>query len=620
MVMNKTVLSTVGVAALGVVLGACGANGIVSSFGGLAFSDARISLKDSSTPSKTSLTESDSDGAFALDVDGLTPPFLIRADSESDDGETMYSISADGEEVDVNELTTVVYAMATTSTDVNATYVNASASDTTKAAGRLGPTLDALKTVLAPLYSMYGVVNPLTDRAAVRAMLRDVRFQVSGNTVTVTNRATGGVIFTGSLDNLASGTFTAENLPGGTVVPPPPPADGAALYSANCASCHGTLATSSKLGTTAAAIQAAIDGNVGGMGSTSLMALTAAEVDAIAAALVVVTEPPPAVCTYGYGAWGACQSDGTQTRTVSSSTPAGCTGTPVLTQACTYVAPTCSYGYGAWGACQSDGTQTRAVSSSTPAGCTGTPVLTQSCTYVAPTCSYSYCAWGTCQSNNTQTRTVSSSTPAGCTGTPVLTQSCTYVAPTCSYSYSAWGTCQSNNTQTRTVSSSTPSGCTGTPVLSQSCTYVAPTCSYSYTAWGTCQSNNTQTRTVSSSTPSGCTGTPVLSQSCTYVAPTCTYTYCAWGTCQSNNTQTRTVSSSTPSGCTGTPVVSQSCTYTAPIDGKALYTQYCAGCHGTSKIGASASATQSAIDSNRGGMGSLKFLTPEQVAAIAAAR
>ncbi len=37
---------------------------------------------------------------------------------------------------------------------------------------------------------------------------------------------------------------------------------------------------------------------------------------------------------------------------------------------------------------------------------------------------------------------------------------------------------------------------------------------------------------------------------------------------------------STPSGCTGTPVLSQSCTYTPPIDGAALYTQTCAGCHG----------------------------------------
>ncbi|HLO26108.1 MAG TPA: cytochrome c, partial [Geobacteraceae bacterium] len=55
----------------------------------------------------------------------------------------------------------------------------------------------------------------------------------------------------------------------------------------------------------------------------------------------------------------------------------------------------------------------------------------------------------------------------------------------------------------------------------------------------------------------------------------------------------------------------------------ALYTQYCAGCHGdlatSEKRGATASAIQSAITGNKGGMGSLSFLTSAQINAIAAA-
>lgn len=48
--------------------------------------------------------------------------------------------------------------------------------------------------------------------------------------------------------------------------------------------------------------------------------------------------PPPAPCVYTYSVWEACQPNGTQTRTVVSSTPSPCTATPqVLTQACTYV-------------------------------------------------------------------------------------------------------------------------------------------------------------------------------------------------------------------------------------------------------------------------------------------
>lgn len=56
--------------------------------------------------------------------------------------------------------------------------------------------------------------------------------------------------------------------------------DGVALYGTNCAGCHNPLASSTKKNRTAAQIQAAINGNVGGMGFLST--LTAAQVQAIA--------------------------------------------------------------------------------------------------------------------------------------------------------------------------------------------------------------------------------------------------------------------------------------------------------------------------------------------------
>jgi hypothetical protein len=96
--------------------------------------------------------------------------------------------------------------------------------------------------------------------------------------------------------------------------------------------------------------------------------------------------PPVTACTSYTYTLGACQSNNTAPVLTSVGVPAGCSGgaTPATTQSCTYVAPTCSYTYSVWGACQSSGTQTRTVTSTTPAGCTGTPVTTQSCTYVPP--------------------------------------------------------------------------------------------------------------------------------------------------------------------------------------------------------------------------------------------
>jgi hypothetical protein len=62
-------------------------------------------------------------------------------------------------------------------------------------------------------------------------------------------------------------------------------------------------------------------------------ALTQSEIQELAQ-----TAPPPS-CTYSYSDWGACQPNNTQIRTVISSSPVGCVGTPVLSQSCNYVPP-----------------------------------------------------------------------------------------------------------------------------------------------------------------------------------------------------------------------------------------------------------------------------------------
>ncbi len=127
---------------------------------------------------------------------------------------------------------------------------------------------------LAPLFDLYQLPNPIVVEDDVRSaglvdFLRAVKITMPAGVVTISNRATGGVIYSAPLGDLASGTFHAENLPGASTLP------------------------------------------TGG------------------------------VCaTFTYSAWGACQADGTQTRTVLSSSPAGCTGgTPATTQACTYTQP-----------------------------------------------------------------------------------------------------------------------------------------------------------------------------------------------------------------------------------------------------------------------------------------
>jgi mono/diheme cytochrome c family protein len=366
--------------------------------------------------------------------------------------------------------------------------------------------ISSLRNKLAPLFSLYQTTkDPVdddyeADHTGLDAMFDDVKISVSNGMIVVTNKETGTVIFTAPLNDINSGTFNNGNMPG-----QPGQVNGAALYTTNCSSCHGPLATSSKRGMTAAQIQSAIQ-SVGAM--SSLSKLTAVQIQAIASALssTVTSTPTPTTpatidgaalyatdCSSCHGPLATSSKRGrtaaqiqsaigsvsamSQFSTLSTAQIQAIAAALATTPTPTPAPVACTYVYDVWGNCQANGNQTRNVLSSSPAGCTGTPVLTQSCTYVPPTaaCTYTYDVWGACQSNGTQTRNVLTTTPSGCTGTPVTTQACTYVPPACTYTYDVWGACQSNNTQTRTVLSSSPAGCTGTPVLTQSCVYTPPT-------------------------------------------------------------------------------------------------------------------------------------------------
>jgi hypothetical protein len=145
-----------------------------------------------------------------------------------------------------------------------------------------------------------------------------------------------------------------------------------------------------------------------------------------------------------------------------------------------------SYTYSAWSECQPDGTQTRTVVSKSPEGCTGDPdpsLLSQSCEYSEPCTSYTFSEWSECRPNDTQTRTVVSKFPEGCTGDPdpsQLTQSCNYGQPCVAWDYSEWSECQSDGTQTREIILRYPEGCTGDGEVVRYCEYHPPCTSYVY--------------------------------------------------------------------------------------------------------------------------------------------
>lgn len=240
-----------------------------------------------------------------------------------------------------------------------------------------------------------------------------------------------------------------------------------------------------------------------------------------------VVAPSVACTSFVYSEWQACQANGTQTRTIISSSPSGCSGgNPILTQSCTYTPPTCtSWTYSDWGTCLNS-QQTRTITSSQPTNCAGgNSILSQSCNSI-PLCTENN--WTStltptnCLNNGQQTKkwTKVGECQGGISRPSEETVSCDYQVPTCTnFTYSDWGACSSSGVQSRTMLSASPSGCTGgNPVLNKSCNYIPPCTSdiWSCGDWSNCSTNSSQTRvcTKTFDCPDVQTESPITNQHC----------------------------------------------------------------------------------------------------------
>ena len=145
--------------------------------------------------------------------------------------------------------------------------------------------------------------------------------------------------------------------------------------------------------------------------------------------LYVVLASCAQTCTsFTYSAWSTC-INGIQTRTVTSSFPAGCTGgNPILTQTCTPLCTESDWIYTlSPTVCPSTGLQTKTWTKigSCSGGVNHPSTEIISCTPNVTTCtSFNYTNWSTCI-NGIQTRVIISSFPINCTGgNPITTQQC----------------------------------------------------------------------------------------------------------------------------------------------------------------------------------------------------
>jgi cytochrome c len=251
-----------------------------------------VVLKDSSPTPVQLTTTTASDGSFAFNTTGLTPPFLLKT---TVGGRNLYSLATDSGIFNLTPLTTLALANAAGGADLDALFTNHVQSAVNAAAARMTNAVGEVQTALAPLMSDFGVsTNILTgqfsaNHTGIDAVLDAISVSISGGTVTITNKQNGAVIFSALASNLAAGRVNSAGLPGASGAPAA--VQGTSLYIAKCAGCHGAITSTSLLGrTSVSATQNAIAGNLGGMGI--LAGLSATEIQAISDALMGQSSPP----------------------------------------------------------------------------------------------------------------------------------------------------------------------------------------------------------------------------------------------------------------------------------------------------------------------------------------
>ncbi|GFE59028.1 c-type cytochrome [Geobacter sp. AOG1] len=303
--MRKTITRLIALcsAAASIALAGCGSSGSgaptsTATLSGVAATGAPIVgtvyIKDSSMPAKELSAPTSSDGSYSFNVEGMTPPFIVKVNWNSGTQTLMSFATAHGT-ANVTPLSNVIVANAAGVTDPTSLYAGFTPAVQQQMAASIVASTTSLQTRLKPLFDLYGVTaNPLTgtfvaNHTGLDAMLDAVSVTISSGNMVVTNKTTNATICTAPIQNMTSGTFTMGNMPTAGQVPPAATIDGAALYGTNCASCHGILASSSKKGRTAAQIQSAIS-TVGSM--NFLSTLTAAQVQAIANALGTAAPAP----------------------------------------------------------------------------------------------------------------------------------------------------------------------------------------------------------------------------------------------------------------------------------------------------------------------------------------
>lgn len=562
-------LSTLAILVLS--LTACGGGGKLSTevVSGVAAVGAplagEVTLKDSSDHPREKVAVIDQNGAFAFDVTGMTPPYMLQAKGSA--GGTAYQLHSFAPKTgtaNVNPLSNVIVANAAGVADPATLFAGSDEDQMKQVAANLPAATSRVMTTLQPLLTQYGAAgtDPITSAYSANhqnldLMFDEVQITLSGGTLTIVNNQSGGVICNGSVTDIASMTVNTSNI--SPVPAPAPPAGmtatgGMGQVSLAWSAVSGATSYNVYYGTTPGVTTATgtkVSVSSTGYLQTGLMAgatyyyvvtaVNASGESAASAAVQAMTTQTPPAPTAPAPPTGVTAAGGTNQATVTWSTVTGATSYNIYWSTTSGV---------------TTATGTKLANATSPAVQAGLDAGT----------TYYYIVTAV----NATGESAASSQVAAMTLVP---------APTPTVPAAVAGVSATGGQNQVTV--------TWQPVTGAS--------SYNIYWSGTSGVTTANGTRISAAT------SPYLQ---TGLSAGTTYYYIVTAV----NSVGESVASTQASATTSAPVV---------LDGLALYNQYCYGCHGTAKMGKTAAATQGAITANTGGMGSLSSLTADQIAAIA---
>jgi hypothetical protein len=177
-------------------------------------------LKDSATPAKELMDTIASDGSFAFNVDGLTPPFILKAQgTAAGTSYTLYSFASGSGIANINPIGNVAVANAVGSSNLAAIYATPVTATMQLIDKNIGKAIADIQAHLQLLFVPYNATsNPISgiymvNHLGLDGVLDMVKVSISGTgTVTLTNKLTNAVICTGPVAAISSWT-TPTHIP-----------------------------------------------------------------------------------------------------------------------------------------------------------------------------------------------------------------------------------------------------------------------------------------------------------------------------------------------------------------------------------------------------------------------